>query len=677
MTVIRRYKFEKDINEPLSIIDIYDISTGNLPLRMHSIVEYENLTGSAWIGNKRFVTVTEQATINIYDLKAGAKIKTLTTDFGPIQCMKYSSDESLLITGTKYGYVAAYRIDAKKKSIECVSKMVKINESIDAIDFKFSPRENAPKRDASLKVVRPGKRKRTDSTDDSDNEEQANGIQNDQLEYLEAHDIMIYGASARNVIAWDYHRKTVQETMIIGGNVTSVLVLRNGNIAAGDSEGYLEILDHNSFTSRQKERVLDSGALCIVQNHDSSMILVGGLEPKFGLMKKNRSSESKDEYVLFEKLKEQHGHISCASFINKTDFYTCTLEGTIVKFKTDQVDGKKVLNRYVTLPDTTEKIKFSPNEVMVIYGKSLTIYKIDGSSSGEWQGHNIVHESLPEPQKSCTLRVKAFVHSAAVSEKWICYATRRKLAIHNRDNLAHPEHANEKLPACHIMELCNSSQYLFAGQDKKLYVIKLNEPNASNSQEEGTESKSKPHEIIFAYKTKGVIRQMMHHKHTNTLVVTCTGKTNHLYVFKLPQDAKRRVPANKKVECLSKVRLPELSPFFTYNSGNSKDKNIYIYSRNDQIIKCDISTEISDADALASKFSDQERIKQLPGDLNILGMLMIAQKQCIIYERDRMFKLSMEANEITNENSTYKRITKIGSSLFNKSEELLIVSAKV
>lgn len=674
LAITRRYLNQKDINHPFTLIEIYEASSETYPKYIQTIVEYEDITGIGWTSGKHVITASRQAKINIYDITSGTKIKSTTTDFGPIVCMKLSDVDHLLVTGTEYGYVAVYRIGSKGKNVECVAKMVKINDSIQAIDFHVRQRTSAAFKKVSspIKIVRSSKRKKADSSDgeNTDNKNE-NGT---PKEFLETCDVTIYGGSKTNVVSWDYHRKTIIETIIISNEVFSVLVLKNGDIAVGDSKGYLGIFDQNSFTCRQNEKVLDHGILCLAQNSDSSIILVSGQEPTIALFKISRASEVGGEYVLFEMLKDHNGHVTSATFKSKKDFFTCSLDGTIVRFKTNKSKGRKVLDRFITMPNFTGRIKFScGNEVMALYGKSLLVYKLVESSEFRLavSQNCLTRQSLEEPRKTCTLKVGSYIHSAVIDSKWICYATRKRLAIHRRSNLQQAETTAEKLPNCQILQLCCDGQYLIAGQQKKLFIIKLNGSSKAQDNQEISDDTSKNsvmHEIIFAYKTKGVVQQIIYQKHINQLIVACGSPRNFLYTFRFPSST-----SDNKIEFLIRIGLPHSLSFIAYNSYDLNDANIYVYTTKDQLIKCDGLAESLNKH-LVARFMQQSRIQGLPLDINSLGLLVISQKQCIVYEKDRMFKVDIEANEVINENSNYKYITTIDKSIFNEQDELLIIS---
>lgn len=685
LAITRKHLESKDIGHPFTLIEIYQTESYNHPKYVQTIFEYEDITAIDWLTGRHIMTVSLQATVNIYHMNAGCKIKTMTTDFGPITCMKYSRIQRLLITGTESGYVATYRLGAKGKSIELISKMVKINDPVGCIDFYVCQRLTARKKNPTTsKIVLPGKRKRNDTSD----EESESDNEDDDVEtfeqYLDSNDITIYGTSASNVICWDFHKKTIVETMVVGNKTSSLVVLHNGDIAVGDANGHVSIFDQKSFTCRQNLKAVDYPIISLTRGSGHrGTLLVTGQGSAISLFKPDKTKECENEYVFFEKLGGHKGHVLFGLFESSKTFYTSSADGSLHKFRLTIVEGRKSLKRFTVAPDFANRITFAPgSEVMVNQGKSLTIYKLMESIDFRLAvSYNYsTHQELKDPQKLITLKVGAFVHSATLDNDWICYATRKRVSIHSKSNLEQVEFANYKLPNCHILQLCCDGQFLVAGQQKKIFIIRLSKNGKSNSirpdNEPSKQSENQTnHKVLFAYKTKGIIKHILHHKSLNQLVVTCSAPKNYIYTFNLPAPDET---GKYKFSLGKRILLPDPILHVTFDDRTENDNtatNLYIYTTRDQLIRFDGSKKDTFLDTMSTdEMAKGSPIRGLPGDANILGLLVISRDHCIIYDKDRMFKVDIEANKIINETTKYKRITTMDKSTFDKPDEILVVS---
>lgn len=687
----RGYLNPKDINGPFSQLDLYDITSKSQPKYVHTIIEYEDITGLSWLDEKHLISVSLQATINIYNIKSGTKVKSMTTDYGPITSFKHSVANNVLVTGTEYGYAAVYKIGTKDRSIECVNKMVKVTEMIAAIDFQIKPRPLPAKKLAVSKkpsdLLKHAKRKGAESSEESENDDDDDSdTEKSDGGFFEMNDLVIYGGYLDKLVAWDFHRTTILDTVVVGNKVSSIVVLRSGNIAVADVAGYLGIIDHITFTCRQSDRLFESSILTLATNYKNSTIVAAGHEPIIAILKIDKSSEAKDLYILREKLRDHSAPVASSLFTTKREFFTASDDNKVVKFRLARSDGALKMKRFNLMPTYKNKMNFHNHEAMAIFGKSFQIFKFNTDAQHTPEVPS--RRSFSEPQRTCTIRASAYVHAATLDDKWFCYSTSSGVKILNRPKLDRVDTTALKLPACHIMRLCQSGRCLVIGQQKKLAIIELEDelqPNVVKSaddhktdgSDEGVDNKPKvkEHKSIFVSKLKGVIRDMLYFESSNRLIVSCGTTSHSLYVIKMPSP---NAPGGSKIDedevgILFKTGVPSPISHIARNIYNQDDLNLYIYTTRDQIIACDTLSKTLKKD-LTKGLTQQERIRGLPKDIGIQGMVVLSSSQCLIYDSMYVFKADLGTNEIVNSTMDYARILTLDNAIFNKSHEILIVS---
>ena len=625
----RGYNKPTDINHPFSLVDLYEIPSSSILTYCATITVYEDITGLVWINDNHLLTVSRQSTINIYQARSCANLKTLTTDYGPILSMKYSPRLRLLITGTELGFIAAYRVSWDPYDIKFVEKLVKINVAITALDFHSSEREKTTaKRKKTFSRI-PSKRKRgKDTSEESDMSESDDGQDEDpQVDLFEKYDLTIYGANTENVCVWDFHRNTIIDKIVVSNQITALRTLGNGDVILGDCKGHLGIFDKNSLTCRQSDHIFEGPVLALSRNKRSTKILATGEKSNIVMLKADKNAPTRDEYILFENFTDHIGAIKCAEFCSSRDFYTASQDSKIIKFEVTQRDGRKVLNRHVTRPYFFDRVHANAKELLLIYGKSLMIYKLSEVESPDLSAENLklpICVELPPPRKGCTVRIGRYVHSATFSNKWVCYSTNRGLYIHDRLNIKQRYTTTYSLPKCHALELTECGRYLVAAQQEKLFVIRLeSDPSESTNRPDEAEengdlaetgssdndsasedidqdesdskkdahkarqSSSHEHEVVFALKLKGVIKKIFHMTHLNRIVAVCgISYSHHLYQFQLPdlpncQDKS----VDDKIFLQSRINFPHHLINVTFNPFDENDHDLYIYTGKCQLVK--------------------------------------------------------------------------------------------
>jgi hypothetical protein len=694
--VARRACISQEFQDtPLSKLDIYDINVKGHTKFAFSIIEYEDITGLAWFDEKHFISVSIQAAINVYSVKLGLKTKVYTTDYGPIMSMKYSLVDNLLVTGTEWGYAVGYKISDSGNLIECDKKMTKVNGPIRSIDFHVRPCEvpmeiDQPKLEKKQKPKAPslGKRKRSESSEESGCEETDQEDDSAQFNFLADKNITIYGACNNRVVVWDYHKMRNLDSVVLDFDACCVLALENGNFMVGDAEGYLGLYDNESFTCRQNERISNSPILCLARDSKHSVILAAGHEPIITLLKCDLTSEAKDEYILFERIKDHSAQVNCALFTSKKEFFTCSDDDLIIKFRISKSGGMRKLKRFASKTNYQSQIHCGVNEIMYICGKSLHIYTIDTNpqSKPELESYPL-RLSLPEPKRNCVIKAYAYVHAAAFDDKWICYSTNRGITIIDRPGLCEVSKPSEDLPSAHFLKLCQSGRYLVAGQQKKLTITKLSYEYTEQELEEQrirntsgkekrlyADNKSNVYETLFVRKLGGMVRDVLYQQQDERLIVSCGIMSHSLYILQLPQGSNENGNAlADKFDIIHRLRTP-CSPlsYFSLNYHDLNDRNLYIYTTRNQLIKCDTKDK-SLRTKLTKLIQEHGKISNLPREKNVQGIVVLSKKHCLIYDSNYISKVDTDSNEIVNETARYDDINIVSNTIFKQPEEILIV----
>jgi hypothetical protein len=657
----------------------------------------EDITGLAWLDEKHLISVSKQATINVYSVKLGVKVKVFTTDYGPITSMKHSASDSLLVTGTEYGYAVGYKISDSGNQIVCDKKMVKINGVIKAVDFHIRPRDvpmdtSAPKDRQKRPASR--KRKRSASSEESDDEDSDDGDDHMKGEFLATSDITIFGACDKKVVVWDYHKMKILDSVALDHDVTCVLALDNGDFAIGDSEGYLSIYDHETFTCRQNERILKTQISCLTRDAKNSVVLAAGREPIITLLKTDAISATRDEYILFERIKDHSAQVNCALFTSKKEFFTCSDDDLIIKFRMSKSDGKRKLKRFATKSNHQSRIHCGLNEMMVLPGRALHIYDIDANSQFTPEIETYpMRQSLPEPRRTCVIQAYTYVHSATFDDKWLCYSTDRGTTIIDRPGLSKLSTPSQDLPNCHILKLCQSGRYLVAGQQKKLTITKLgsdsidhetNDEHGKQVNGDGIRSDaqsrvitsnddSKVHKTIFTCKLKGMVRDILYQQSDDRLIISC-GTTRHfLYILQLPRaSTSDDTSAEQKVDIIHKFGLPSSpSSHLAINHHDPHDSNLYICTTKNQFIKCDTRIKALKTE-LTKLIEGSGSVSNFPKDKNVQGIVILSKSHCLMYDSNYISKLDIDNNEIVNETPKYDDINIVCNTIFKQPGEILI-----
>lgn len=659
MAVSKDYREMGETNQPLSILEVYRIYPKFAPKLIQTFINYETVTGIAWASPKLLLTVTTEQTINLWSLRKGNKCKSIQTDYGPISCMKYSEKHGLLVTGTEYGYSAVYKVCLKENTIELQSKMVKIPNKIQTIDIGFRLNESV-----TVKLLKPAsdepkvqsrKRKRKHTVEESDDE-----VDPKEEKFLSSTEVTIYGATSNEVVVWDYHKKSILDTIHVGDDscqVLSLSALMNGDILVGDSKGCLSLFSHTTFTCRQTLKVLESSVLCIATNDLEDTILVSGKEPAIVTLR--RQEAIGEEILLFERIETHIYHVTCIVFSTRTEFFTGGLDGFMIKYKLVENNGTLTLKKNITLPDYQNHIKFSRKEMMIQYDRSLVIWKLPDYESIEIPLAQ--DKDMPKPVKIKPLKAGTHIHSSAFSDKWISYSTEEN--VHIFDRKLQPYYLDKELPDCNLLVLCSNSRYLAACSGHDLYIIDLGgDQSTTNSPVEGRTTEFK----VVKHTLKSIARHAINLESQNMLIIGCGPSKSTIYTFTFNSTSETIL---EKIANFS-ISHHEIS-FMTYNSAVEDDSSIYIYTAKDQIVKLD--TNKSAVADVFTKFDKCESVQGLPDDANILGMIFVSKDHCILYDNHRMFKIDLVTNKVVNQRTDYDYIIKMNNSVFDKVDQIALV----
>lgn len=660
LAITRQHVQNENIRQPPTTISVYRIMYDDFALKLLlNFIEHEQLTGIVWITRKVILTVSKEQTINLYNIKSGLKLTSTITDYGPILCAKYLGSESLLFTGTESGYVATYRINTS--SIEPVDKMVKVNGNIKSLGLWVRPKKKLPKQ-SKLKN-KPGKRKRTEVSDDSDSSRESPEVSDEPDVDL---GITIYGACDGNVVVWDYNTKSIIERVVVSQepscNVLSLLVLDDGNIVTGDSAGTLRIYDQHTYTCKQTASVLAYGVLALAKDVSSKCILVSGEDPTIVVMKREKS-ECRD-YVLFEKIELHTNDITAMAYIRKNEFITGSLDGLIARYRMGKLK-KRSLEKMITLPHYSNHIKFYKDELMVQYDKEIVIWKLPREESNYVGNSNSVgNHKESNFVKLILLKSRTFIHSSTFNDRWICYSTHKDLHIFRRSTKRLLSYRpNIRLPDCSLTELCFDGNYLAACAQTTLFLVELREQQV----QESVDKDLLKCQVLVERDLGSSVRSLISFKPKGMLVVQCGSLKSTIYTFSLNLDSEDLLQRVTKMS----IKRHEIS-FITYNGADSDDPNIYAFTNRNQIIKFDPTSKISDE--VKSRLDDNNnKVHGLPYNTCVLGMVIIAKDTCVLYDSNQMYKVDLNSNEVVKQNSDYRYIIGMNNFTFDNANHVSLV----
>lgn len=659
LAVTRRHTSNIDSQQPLTTIVIYRMGPNLVPKIIFTMIEHEELTGVVWISTKLILTVSKQQQINLYNIKMGLKTLSVITDYGPILCMKYVAREALLFTGTEYGYIATYRISSS--SIEPLDKMVKINGPINSIGLKINSKKKVKLIKKDEAASPPTKKHKTKGTENSEDEATDESEDDEPIDNL---NVDIYGACRGEVIAWDYHKKTIVDTIHVGedsnSNVLSILVLNNGNIVTGDSNGIVSIFDQHTYTCRQSTKLLQHGVLSLAKDSKGLRILASGEDPAIIVLKRDKSQI--DNFIIFEKI-ELHTHdVTAITYVRKNDFITCGADGLIGLYKIHKAE-KLTIEKFTTIPDYSNNVKFSGDEIMLQYDKELVVWKLPRDE--KIPDHDNL-EKIPKlnPVKLLLLKSRTFIHSSAFNDKWICYSTKKDLHIFSRSKKELISYRpDKKLPGCTLTELCFGGNYLAACAQGTLFLIELIEQQIENGTIDKASWKCR---VIVEREIGPALRSLVDFKSMNALVALCGILSSTVYTFKLNLESEKLLEKVKRIS----FKQREIS-FITYNGAVAEDLNIYAFTNRDQVFKFDPSSE--DSKGIVSRLEVQSGVEGLPSRACILGMIVVSEDYCILYGSDQMYKIDLAANKVVNQNTNYSYIIKMDNSTFDDAHQVALV----
>lgn len=634
----------------VSIVEIYRTRRNSRPKKIQSFVKGEDITGIAWIDSRFVIIASRELTIAIYDTHSCLCYNPIISDYGPILCLQYLPNCRLLITGTEYGYVAAYkisRLDEFKWQIEPVSKMVKVSRSITAIDIHVKIREGvAPvPEEPQWPDLKPKKRKRKNSDGTDDDIER---------QWLDDKIITIYGASGPEIVAWNFHKTTIVDTMRIGlddnSKVCSVMSLRNGDVVVGDSTGTLSIFDHKTLTCRQSLKILEAAVLSLSKDIRDERIIAGGEDPSIVFIKRDKVNN--DDFFLGERI-EFHTHpIMCLRFITSKLFFSASLDGHLARFEriTNQLD------RVALPPSFRDQVKFSTNEMMEQYERSLHIWtmpKIDYESLENLKGDE---RSKLEPEKSIYTKASSYIHSSTFDSKWIIFATSEGLHIKERteDGLVEYQTKRKVQPFKSVI-LCNNGQFIFGCHNKSTSIIRLD--TVLPPEEEGG-----PPILDVSYGTqfdKTSICSIMYIESSGLLVSATSAPHSTLLIDKISLDSEKvHVKKFNRIALYATETDDGISFMVNDPSAAKDDPHIFVYGNNDELMRISVK----------QKFDEKptgKMIQDLPKSSTLLGMRIIDKDFAIVWDRNNFYKICLNEYRVINQNSDYGSIIELSNGLFD------------
>lgn len=633
----------KDYDGKISIIEIYNMVKGFKPKLIQTIVEYEKITGITWTTQGCLLTTSLEQKINIYDPKTGKKELQVITDYGPITCMKFEPEYDLLLTGTIYGYVVAYSIayDSETREITPINKMVKISGQIRSVDCTMKQKEVDKENNRNL--LKSAKRKRTTSDSSSSSSDEKG---TDEVAPLDKLEITIFGAHQREVVVWDYHKKTIFETIKVGDSesciVNTLLTKRNGDLFVGDSTGTISLYDGVSLTCKHSLNVSLTDIMCMAKNSVEDTLLVSGKDPSLIIVRL-----ADDSMKLFEKIEQHIQEVRSIIFVGKKNFFSGSMDGMLIKYHLKGRHKKLKLHKETIIHNYTNHINFFNERMMIQLDKSLVIWKLPKIPIGSLDKTS--QEELRQAQaiKSLLIKTRCFIQASAFTNEYVAYATKKGLCIYNK---AHNKTlCNKNILNCNHLEFCGD-KFLIAAQYDRIELIDLN---------------SLDYDIIAEKQLDSTIKQLLFINSYNMLVVACNAQENCVYFFDCAVDDPSKLFDDMEAISLDYNEIMCI----THNSATERDKNLYVYTNQDKLIKIDLNKKAIDK----SKLDSIEPIKGLPEDANILGMFVLTSDYCVIYDNKYVLKIDLKSNEVISQMADYKFIIKMSNRVFDNPSEIALV----
>lgn len=651
IAVVKRLYYKNDQeNLKVRYIEIYRMPASRVPKIVHSFVEQEQITGIGWLSQDLLLTVSLEQTISIHSIVTGEKIFSTITDYGPITCMKLVLEHNLLLTGTEYGYVSAYRIEEGGKSVEHVNRMVKINNSIEFIDLHIVDAANRSRTKAKIVPNKPTKRKHL-ATSDGESEDEDASESEFSKEFLGGYEVMIYGASGADVIVWDYHKKTIIDTAHIGQDisVTVLLALSSGEVVVGDSSGIVSVLDTNTFTCRYTSKVLPFKVLSLTKNSSESSLLVAGQESTIIIMKKDKPGD--DEYRLKETIESQTNQITSLIYLSKKKFLFGSMEGIIGRFKRGKENR---LERAIIGPKYTDKISFFDGEMMFHNPRSLVIWKllkIDRETSDPIELTNL------QPTKVVNRKTKNIIRSCTFDDKHIVHSGPHGLYVYQRDTKL--DKPTISLPNCTRLKICGD--YLIACTNSNLTVIDLKrDQNQDNGQ-------PKACEIVAQYSLESIVQHLLYMSADRQLVVACGPNRSLIYRLNLNPDMEDERFSISGPISLTGDRISCMA----YDPSDQSNQCVFLYMDSDKMMKLNLASTISES-KLQRKLDGRGSVVGLPKDVYILGMLILTKDYGILYDSECLYKIDINRNEIVNSSSNYNHIVALDNQVSGDPQDIAL-----
>lgn len=691
LAVIKEYVNEstddadKKNQQAVNIIEVYRLTNSQSPKILVSIYDYETITGISWISAHHFITVTKEQTINLYNAKRGIKVFSHLTDYGPINSMKINLQHNLIMTGTEYGYAVAYKFKHDKEvednfELEFLSKMVKVNEKITSIEFtvqrkeKAQPNKKITKRKICNRTLRSKKKREDHNDDDSIDTSSSSESEHENEEdttFLGGYDAIIFGACQNEVIAWDFHKHSIIETIRVGDKetcrVNTLLSLYSGDLITGNSDGTISFFDGKTLTCKYYTKILEGEILAIAKNDSQTRLLVSGKDTSIAILK--RGVVMKDEYVLFERVELHSRDVTTITFAGRKNFLSGSLDGTIGRFRLTGGRFDKVsLDKDTIIHNYSNNIRFSNQRMLIQAEMSLTVWRLPklDKSYEEFSAEEL-HDQ--KPIKQLQLKTRNFIQASAISQNLIAYATRRGVNIYLEYNGSQYCYTSEKeLTDCTHLEFCFDNKILAVAQYDKVNLLDLG-PIFEQIPSDSVSSKAsgKKLSIIGEKNLQATINQMTYAKSMGTLFVSCSGPKAYIHIIKLSPDA-----GNALDNCHRFYFKNNEILFFTYNSTDHKDHNLYVYTNDDKIIRFKPETYNSEP-SQDDLYSHIKKVQGIPETTNIIGMFMITDDLCILYDSKSIFKVDIGLNRVISHNDDYNYIIKISNSVFNTGDEAALV----
>lgn len=648
---------------PTSILEIYTFRPCFAPKLVGTIIEQETIKAVFFLNSKTLLTVSLESTINLFSIRKGIKTKSLLTDFGPITCAKFDSTQGILFTGTGYGYIAAYRVDVEASIIEPLKKMQKVKapiESLDAFPTSLSEFEQQ-----SIQVSRPqlrsGKRKRRTSSSGEESDDETTKTEEEQIKF----DYTLYGASSEGLTIYNYHKKTILDTLKLGRGsckVTFVMTLSNGDFVVGDTKGKVTIYDKVSQTSRQTAQVLDGAINCIAtESQKNNLLVVSGKDPILVVLKRDETEDG--NFVIFEKIKLHHSEVTSIRFVSRKDFFTASKDGMIARFRVHNKQTKKLsLDRMKLLHHYSGYLKFHKSEMLIQDDQSLIVWKLpDASIDSKAKVADCVIEGAPV--KHLLLKARKYVHAATFSRNWIAYSTQRGVHLFDRsgDKIRLCK-INTKLANCHRLQICANDTRLLACSGNHVYLIDLTSPLPIDTTREFS-----VFPVVASCNLKSRIYVLEEVGSTNSVVMSCGPGSNILWLFDIEQGSEKPLK-----QCV-RVKLRNHEIIHISHSGQ-KNRVFNVFTSGEQLLKLDLDQE--DKTVINTRLDEQPRVVGLPEGECVIGLLTLDTNNCLLYSSEKIFKVDLNLNKVVNEVSDYKYIMSMNNQLFENRENLALVELK-